>query len=205
MFIAVEGMDGAGKSTQIELLCQRLINLKKRFIVTREPGGTPIGDQIREILLSPKSRDMSPRTEALLYAASRAQHIDQKINPALAEGKIVITDRYVLSSYVYQGIARGLGVDIIKQINDFAIQGRTPDLTIFLFVSKEKAIERKKAQKELDRLEAEGMEFHNKVNQGFYELADEYKHPKIIINTDKEFEAVHEQIWQEVQKYIDNK
>lgn len=202
MFIAIEGMDGSGKSTQMELLRQKLVQQGVEVLITREPGGTPIGEQIRELVLTPAHPEMSPRTEALLYAASRAQHITEVIEPALAKGKTVISDRYVASSYVYQGIARGLGVQPVKAINEFAIQGRMPDLTIFLFVSKEKAIRRKKEQKELDRLEAESMEFHNKVNQGFFDLAETYSYPKIIVNTDKDPESVHEEIWKEVQTYF---
>lgn len=195
MFIAIEGMDGSGKSTQIELLRQKLTDTHNSVLITREPGGTPIGEKIREILLAPENIKMSVRTEALLYAASRAQHIDEVIEPALAAGKIVITDRYVASSYVYQGIARELGLDPVRKINEFAIRGRMPDLTIFLFVSQEKAIQRKKAQKELDRLEAESMSFHNRVNQGFRDLAESYQYPKVIINTDQDAQSVHREIW----------
>lgn len=203
MFIAIEGMDGTGKSTQIKLLQGKLLDMGKSVVITREPGGSRIGDQIREILLNPENKEMQARTEALLYAASRAQHLGQTIIPALNQGKIVISDRYVLSSYVYQGLARGLGVNQVKEINEFAIQGKMPDLTIFLFVSQEVAIQRKKAQKELDRLEAEDMDFHRRVNQGFYDLAQAYAYPKLMVNTDEGCEAVQAEIWQTVKDYIE--
>ena len=202
MFIAIEGMDGSGKSTQIELLRRKLTERKMDVVITREPGGTPIGERIRELLLAPEHSEMVPRTEALLYAASRAQHIEQVIEPSLAEGKIVITDRYVASSYVYQGYAKGIGLAEVTAINEFAIRGRMPDLTIFLFVGKENALRRKKEQKELDRLEAESMDFHDKVNRGFLDLADRYAYPKRIIHTDKDPESVHAEIWEAVKSFF---
>ena len=202
MFIAIEGMDGSGKSTQIELLRQRFQQQNREVVITREPGGTPIGEQIREILLLPENKAMVARTEALLYAASRAQHVAELIEPALAAGKIVISDRYVVSSYVYQGIARGLGVEEVEQINRFAIHNRIPDLTIFLFVSQERALHRKKEQKELDRLEAESMAFHAKVNQGFRELAENYPHARLIVDADATPAEVHDKIWQRLEQEL---
>lgn len=200
MFIAIEGMDGSGKSTQMELLRQYFEQRHQAVVITREPGGTDIGEQIREVLLRPENRVMAARTEALLYAASRAQHVVELIEPALAAGKIVISDRYVVSSYVYQGIARGLGLETVERINQFAINGRVPDLTIFLFVSQEQALRRKKAQKELDRLEAESMPFHTKVNQGFRQLAESYPYPRMIIDADMTPAEVHAQIRQRLEQ-----
>ena len=200
MVIAIEGMDGSGKSTQIELLRQYFEQRHQEAVITREPGGTDIGEQIREILLRPENRAMAARTEALLYAASRAQHVAELIEPALAAGKIVISDRYVVSSYVYQGIARGLGLEAVERINQFAINGRVPDLTIFLFVSQDQALRRKKAQKELDRLEAESMAFHAKVNQGFRQLAESYPYPRMIIDADMTPAEVHAQIRQRLEQ-----
>ena len=200
MFIAIEGMDGSGKSTQIELLRQYFEQRHQEAVITREPGGTDIGEQIREILLRPENQAMAARTEALLYAASRAQHVAELIEPTLAAGKIVISDRYVVSSYVYQGIARGLGLEAVERINQFAINGRVPDLTIFLFVSQEQALRRKKAQKELDRLEAESMAFHAKVNQGFRQLAESYPYPRMIIGADAAPAQVHAEIRQRLEQ-----
>lgn len=202
MFIAVEGMDGSGKSTQIELLKNSLRMADKQVLITREPGGSRIGEKIRELLLSPEYSEMTARTETLLYAASRAQHVEEVILPALEQGKIVVSDRYVMSSYVYQGIARALGVETVKEVNAFATGGKMPDLTIFLFVKKETAIQRKKEQKELDRLEAESLSFHEKVNQGFVELAEQYSYPKLIVHTDDTPEIIHQRIWEHVQKFL---
>lgn len=202
MFIAIEGMDGSGKSTQIALLKEKLLAAEKKIRITREPGGTPIGEMLREIVLSPENKEMAAETEALLYAASRAQHVSEVINPSLAQGEIVISDRYVVSSYVYQGIARNLGMTAVKQINDFAIKGRMPDLTIFLFVGESTALQRKIQQKELDRLEAESDSFHQRVNNGFRKVAEEYKFPKLIIQADGSPEEVHDQIWERVKKEL---
>lgn len=202
MFIAIEGMDGSGKSTQIALLKEKLLAAEKKIRITREPGGTPIGEMLREIVLSPENKEMAAETEALLYAASRAQHVSEVINPSLARGEIVISDRYVVSSYVYQGIARNLGMDAVKQINDFAIKGRMPDLTIFLFVGENTALQRKIRQKELDRLESESDSFHQRVNNGFRKVAEEYKFPKLIIQADGSPEEVHDQIWERVKKEL---
>lgn len=202
MFIVIEGMDGSGKSTQIALLKEKLLAAEKKIRITREPGGTPIGEMLREIVLSPENKEMAAETEALLYAASRAQHVSEVINPSLAQGEIVISDRYVVSSYVYQGIARNLGMDAVKQINDFAIKGRMPDLTIFLFVGENTALQRKIRQKELDRLESESDSFHQRVNNGFRKVAEEYKFPKLIIQADGSPEEVHDQIWERVKKEL---
>lgn len=202
MFIAIEGMDGSGKSTQIALLKEKLLAAEKKIRITREPGGTPIGEMLREIVLSPENKEMAAETEALLYAASRAQHVSEVINPSLARGEIVISDRYVVSSYVYQGIARNLGMDAVKQINDFAIKGRMPDLTIFLFIGENTALQRKIRQKELDRLESESDSFHQRVNNGFRKVAEEYKFPKLIIQADGSPEEVHGQIWERVKKEL---
>lgn len=202
MFIVIEGMDGSGKSTQIALLKEKLLAAEKKIRITREPGGTPIGEMLREIVLSPENKEMAAETEALLYAASRAQHVSEVINPSLARGEIVISDRYVVSSYVYQGIARNLGMDAVKQINDFAIKGRMPDLTIFLFVGENTALQRKIRQKELDRLESESDSFHQRVNNGFRKVAEEYKFPKLIIQADGSPEEVHDQIWEKVKKEL---
>lgn len=202
MFIALEGMDGSGKSTQIELLRQEFERRRRPVVITREPGGTAIGEQIREILLRPENGAMAARTEALLYAASRAQHVAEVIEPALAAGKIVISDRYVASSYVYQGIARDLGLEAVEKINWFATGGRMPDLTIFLFVSRQQALRRKKAQKELDRLEAEPMTFHAKVDQGFRRLAESYPGTSLILEADAAPAEVHDRIWRRLEQEL---
>ena len=138
-FITFEGCDGSGKSTQLRLLSNYLTEQKIPHIFTREPGGGKISEAIREILLSGKNMEMTDECEALLYAASRVQHLSDRVEPALAEGKLVICDRYVDSSLAYQAYARGLGDAFVRQINDFALKNYLPDVTIFIDLSPEEA------------------------------------------------------------------
>ena len=172
IFISMEGPDGSGKSTQIELL-KSYLEAKgyEEIIITREPGGTAISEAIREIILNKDYVEMGYMTEALLYASARAQLVSQVIKPALQAGKAVISDRFVDSSAVYQGMARGLGVETAYQINSYAIQGVMPDLTIHMDLPAKVGISRKKKQAELDRMELETLEFHEKVAQGYRDLA----------------------------------
>lgn len=169
-FIVMEGPDGSGKTTQIELLKDYLVKKGYDCIVTREPGGTPIGEKIREIILDPKHKEMSDVTEMLLYAASRAQLIHDVIGPALEEGKIVLSDRFLDSSVVYQGIARKLGRETVSMINAPGIGIYKPHLILYLDISEEEGILRKKAQKKLDRMEQESIDFHHMVSQGYREV-----------------------------------
>ncbi|MBE5943463.1 MAG: dTMP kinase [Lachnospiraceae bacterium] len=172
IFISMEGPDGSGKSTQIELL-KSYLEAKgyDEIIITREPGGTVISEAIREIILNKDYVEMGYMTEALLYASARAQLVSQVIKPALEAGKAVISDRFVDSSAVYQGMARGLGVETAYQINSYAIQGVMPDLTIHMDLPAKVGISRKKKQAELDRMELETLEFHERVAQGYRDLA----------------------------------
>ena len=151
-FITFEGCDGCGKSTQLKKLSDYLTANGVDHIFTREPGGGKISEQIREILLSGKNGEMTDECEALLYAAARAQHLSDRVEPALSEGKLVICDRYIHSSYAYQGYARGLGVDFVKKINAYAEQSYAPDLTIFINLSPRDAFARKKGVDVLHRL-----------------------------------------------------
>lgn len=167
IFIVLEGPDGSGKSTQIRLLTEYLEEAGREYIVTREPGGTPIGEQIRKLILDENNREMSDVTEMLLYAASRAQLVKEVIGPAIEEGKVVISDRFVDSSVVYQGIARKLGTDTVYAVNDPAIGEYRPDLVIYLDISEDEGIRRKKNQKKLDRLEQESLDFHHMVSEGY--------------------------------------
>jgi dTMP kinase len=171
LFLVVEGMDGAGKSTQIERLAAWLTEAGSPPVVTREPGATPIGERVREILLDPASAAMDPRTEALLYAADRAQHAAELIRPALAEGRVVISDRYVDSSLAYQGLARGLGVERILDLSMWATGDLLPDLVILLDVSPELGRSRSGAT---DRIEQEGEAFHRRVADAYWALARTY-------------------------------
>lgn len=164
MFITFEGCEGVGKSTQLNLLREYLEETGQEAIFCREPGGTPIGEQIRKVILNPENTDMADVTESILYAASRVQLISQVILPALKEGKIVVCDRYVDSSIAYQAYARGLGVDLVKKINYFAVENCMPDVTIFLDRSPAESF---RATPGDDRMEQETREFHNKVYEGY--------------------------------------
>lgn len=202
LFITIEGTDGSGKSTQIELLKKYLAEKNFEVVFVREPGGTKIGEKIREIILDVENKEMDYTTEALLYAASRAQLVNQIILPELEKGNIVLCDRFVDSSIVYQGIARNLGKKTIKKINEIATCGLEPDITLFLKISPEKAIERKKEQKELDRLEAEKEYFYNKVYKGYLEIAKQEPERIKIIDAFKSVEEVHNQIIEEIEKLL---
>lgn len=184
-FLTLEGPDGSGKSTVAERLLKELNGLGYEVVLTREPGGTEIGEDIREILLSNRNSEMYSRTEALLYAASRAQHVSEKIRPAIEAGKIVISDRFVYSSLAYQGIARGLGVNEVMGINEFAMDKMYPDRVIFFDISPEITLKRKTIGRELDRLEMEGLNFHNLVYNGYKEAIAKYPHNVIEIDADK--------------------
>ena len=172
--ITFEGCDGCGKSTQLKLLSDYLTEKGIPHIFTREPGGGKISEAIREILLNGKNAEMTDECEALLYAAARMQHLADRVEPALQEGKLVICDRYVDSSLAYQAYARGLGVEFITQINERALTNYCPDLTVFIDLSPEDAFKRKKGADADDRLEQAGMEFHRKVYAGYKELAKKY-------------------------------
>ncbi len=194
LFITLEGSDGSGKTTQIYLLEQYLTQIGYEVIVTREPGGTCISEKIRSIILDVDNREMADVTEALLYAASRAQHVEQLVKPALLSGKVVISDRFVDSSVVYQGIGRGLGIDQIEEINAYAIGKVKPDITFLMDLDPAVGIERKTNQTSLDRLEKEKLEFHYSVYEGYKKL--QIRHPERIKRVDatKSKEEVHRQI-----------
>ena len=167
LFIVMEGPDGSGKTTQINLLKEYLEEAGYECLITREPGGTVIGEEIRQLILNPEHKEMSPVTEMLLYAASRAQLVHEVIGPALEEGKIVISDRFVDSSIVYQGIARKLGISIVSAVNAPGIGIYRPDGIFFIDLSEAEGLRRKKEQKNLDRMEQEGIDFHHMVSEGY--------------------------------------
>lgn len=185
IFITIEGPDGAGKTSVLEELYPRLqLKARKQLLKTREPGGSPIAEKIRKIILDPRHEMMDERTEALLYAASRRQHLVEKILPALNAGKIVLCDRYVDSSLAYQGAGRRIGVPAIAKINEFAIEGTQPDFTLYLDVDSDTGLRRIQAHRpeRLDRLDTESLEFHQRVRHAYLKLVD--KNPERIMKID---------------------
>ena len=194
MFITLEGPEGSGKTTAVETAVRKLSEMGYQIVRTREPGGTPISEQIRNVILDKANTAMDGRTEALLYAAARRQHLVEKVWPAIKEGKIVICDRYLDSSLAYQGGARGLGVDNILNINLFATENTWPDLTLLFDLDPKIGLERisKNANREVNRLDLEKIDFHNKVRNTFLELAKRYPDRFIIIDASKTQEEVAE-------------
>ena len=192
MFITLEGPEGSGKTTAVEEAVIKLKQLGYEIVRTREPGGTPISEEIRNVILDKKNIDMDPRTEALLYAASRRQHLVEKVWPALKEGKIVICDRYLDSSLAYQGGARGLGIEEVLNINLFATENTWPDLTLLFDIDPEIGLKRISinANREVNRLDLEKLEFHKKVRQTFLLLAKKYPDRYVIINASKSKDEV---------------
>lgn len=196
----MEGPDGSGKTTQIELLKEYLETKGYDSIVTREPGGTVISEAIREIILNTAYTEMSHTTELLLYAAARAQLVNQVIAPALLEGKAVICDRFVESSAVYQGIGRGLGVDTVYEVNNYAMGDVRPKLTIFMDLDAEAGLKRKERQTELDRMEQEDLSFHKRVVEGYRRLAELYPERIFPVDATLPVEEIHRIIVSEVEK-----
>lgn len=193
VFITFEGTDGSGKTTQIQLLDSYLKRINKTTIITREPGGTEIGEKIRNLIVD-INNDIADMTEALLYAASRAQLIEQVIKPSLNAQKIVLCDRFIDSSIAYQGIARKIGIEKILSINSYAIDNIMPDITFYLDIAPELGIKRKKNQTKLDRIESENLVFHNQVYEGYQKIALMY--PKRIYKLDatQSKDKLHNQI-----------
>ncbi len=200
LFITFEGGEGSGKSSVMKLLAERLEKEGYSVVTTREPGGTPIAEEIRNVILDKKNTDMDPRTEALLYAASRRQHLVQKVWPALQEGKLVLCDRFLDSSLAYQGVARHLGVDEILNVNLFATEGKYPDLTLFFDLEPEIGLARiaANAGREVNRLDLEKMDFHKNVRSAFQELAKRFADRYVVIDASQSFEKVFEDAYQAI-------
>lgn len=195
IFITFEGIDGCGKSTQCELLKNYLEGIGKEFIFVREPGGTGIGERIREILLDKKNTKMTARTELLLFEAARAQITDEVIKPALDEGKIVLCDRFFDSSSAYQGMARGMGMDFVSDLNMAATGGLKPDITFFFDISAEEALERRGRRGEAsDRIELAGLKFQEDVRRGYLELAAGSEGRIVTIDATLGIDEIFEQI-----------
>jgi dTMP kinase len=193
LLVVFEGGDGAGKSTQMQALVGWLRARGDTVVTTREPGGTSVGERIRDILLDPASDGMDARTEALLYAADRAQHVAEVIKPALDEGKIVVSDRFIDSSLAYQGIARGLGLEEVLHINDWGIQGLVPDIVFLLRLDAGTGLARA-AQGERDRIEGAGLDFHKQVSDAYLELATLYPGRFVVLDAASSPAELHQRI-----------
>lgn len=204
IFIAFEGGEGSGKSTIIDMIYNYLIENNIACIKTREPGGIKISEDIRKIILDKNNTQMDAKTEALLYAAARRQHLVEKVIKELENGKIVLCDRFIYSSLVYQGYARGLGVEEIYNINKFAIDEYMPDLNIFFDVSPEIGLARinKNKDREVNRLDLEKMDFHYKVREGYLKLCEANKESFIKINAEQSIDEVFEAVKNEIIKFI---
>lgn len=194
-FITLEGPDGSGKTTISKLVVDKLKSEGYKVLLTREPGGIDISEQIRNIILDTKNITMDARTEALLYAAARRQHLVEKVEPALKEGYIVICDRFVDSSLVYQGVGRNIGIDEVYQINLFAIDDIMPDTTIFFDIPYELGLERiNQSERVADRLDLESKDFHKKVYDGYMTICKMYANRITKIDASKSIEDVTNQV-----------
>ena len=197
LFITFEGPEGAGKTTVIQKIAERLAQENIDVLATREPGGIEIAEKIRTIILDPAHTAMDERTEALLYAAARSQHYFEKVRPALDAGKMVICDRFIDSSLAYQGYARGIGVEEVLSINEFAIGKKLPDMTILFDLAPEVGLARIHAhgEREVNRLDVESLAFHKKVREGYLQLVERYPKRIYVVNADQNIERVVEDVW----------
>lgn len=199
LFITFEGADGCGKTTQMKLLAEHLKNNGYEVVLTREPGGKGLGEKVREILLD-YDGEVSDRCESFLFLADRAQNIDIIVNPAVNNGKIVLCDRHIDSTVAYQGYGRGLDLKRIKMLNDIATNGRKPDLTIVFDIDVETSMKRVGSEK--DRMESAGIEFHNKVRNGYLEIAKEEPERIKVVNAVQSIETVFEDVKQIVKNIL---
>ena len=200
IFISLEGIDGSGKSTLKEYLKEKL-HAKFQVIDVREPGGTIISEKIRELLLDIKNEGIEPKTEAILYAAARAQVVEEVIRPALLDNKIVIADRFMDSTIAYQGYGRGLDISFLHELNSLCTGGLKPDITLLLDISPEEG-QKRKITDIPDRLEKEGIEFQQKVRNGYLQIAKENLQRIKIIQADRDLEAVKNEAMQHIKDII---
>ena len=204
IFITFEGPEGSGKTTIISMLSEALKDTDE-VMFTREPGGIPISEKVRDILLA-NENDMDGRTEALLFAAARRQHLVEKVVPALDDGKIVLCDRFIDSSLAYQGYARNLGIDEIMQINKFAIEDHMPDLTIYLKLSPEIGLKRIQDNKrDSNRLDKETLQFHKDVVLGYNKLSETFPNRIKVVDADQNIEDVFKDTYSIIEKYMNRR
>ncbi len=195
IFITVEGPDGSGKTTQLKLLVQALTDKGYEVVTTREPGGTKVGNSIREVLLSPEHDEMTARVEMMLYAASRAQNVEQIIRPALSRGAVVVCDRFVDASIAYQGFGLGYDLEQILALNEWATGGLKPDLTFLFDLSPSQASSRMKDRGQLDRIESRDEAFHQRVYDGFQSLLAEHPDRMVRINANETIECIQDEVF----------
>ncbi len=202
LFITLEGPDGSGKTTILKMVEEELGNRGLDLVLTREPGGTKIGEKIRNIILDKENIDLGDETEALLYAASRAQHISELIEPTINRGGLVISDRFLLSSLAYQGVGRDLGIERVKMVNDFGLRNISPDLILFFHIDPEETLRRKTENNAGDRLELEGNNFHRKVYNGYKKLIKMYPENVVIVDATRPVEEVFKFVMEEIDKLL---
>jgi len=207
LFLTFEGMDGSGKTTQMRLLAERLRREGRAVLESAEPGGTPIGMQVRRILLDSANQELCPTAELLLYFACRAQNVDQWILPALAEGKIVLSDRFTDSTLVYQGCGRGLGSETVMALDRIACRGLVPDVTLLIDIDAETSLARAHArnataQETETRMDEQSVEFHRKVYEAYHALAAREPHRFRIVDGRADREAMAREIWDIVEPYV---
>ena len=200
LFISMEGTDGSGKTTQIGLITDYIRSMGREAVIVREPGGTRISERIRAVILDPGHAEMGFCTEMLLYAAARAQLVSEIIKPALEQGKIVICDRFVDSTYAYQGFGRGIDLEVLKNVNKIATDGIMPDITFFFDLDPVTALSRRIASSTTDRIENEKIEFHRKVHAGYVRLAEIYPDRIRRIDGNRSVEA----IWKDIKVLLNN-
>jgi dTMP kinase len=207
IFITFEGMDGSGKTTQMHRLAERLRSMGRTVLETVEPGGPPIAQKIRRILLDSANQELSPTTEILLYFASRAQNVDEWILPALNRGEIVLSDRFTDSSLAYQGVGRGLGIDTVIALDRIACRGLKPDLTILVDVDAEASLARARSRNEAQphcetRMDDQALEFHLKVHQAYHALAEAEPERVKLVNGRCGMDEIEREVWSIVSAHV---
>ncbi|MCX7794203.1 MAG: dTMP kinase [Thermodesulfovibrionales bacterium] len=204
LFITFEGIEGCGKTTQAKLLYEHLLKEGRTVLLTEEPGGTEIGLKIRSLLLDRTHEDIHPLTELFLYNASRVQHVMEKIRPLLKKGYTVICDRFMDSTFAYQGYGRGINMEIIKSLDQISRQGLKPDITFLLDIEPEVGLKRH-ASRELDRLEKESIEFHKAVRKGYLDIARSEPDRITVIPAERSIDEIHEMILEKIRAFMNNR